>query len=55
MAIYTNIFTPSLISKGANVNTVDYRGMTPLDLANYSHHKVLAELLIKHGGKTGSP
>jgi cytohesin len=44
-----------LISKGANVNAVDKKGMTPLDLANYSHHKALAELLIKHGGETRSP
>ena len=44
-----------LISKGAIVNSVDKNGRTPLDLANYSHHKDLAELLIKHGGETRSP
>jgi cytohesin len=39
-----------LIAKGANVNARDAGGGTPLDLAD---NKVTADLLRKHGGKTG--
>jgi ankyrin repeat protein len=40
-----------LIFKGANVNVLDNQGHTPLNLAVL--HKDTAELLRKHGGKTG--
>ena len=38
-----------LIAKGGDVNTKDDGGMTPLDFAEGE----LADLLRKHGGKTG--
>jgi ankyrin repeat protein len=38
-----------LISKGADVNAIDLNGMTPIDLADGE----IADLLRKHGGKTG--
>jgi ankyrin repeat protein len=40
-----------LISKNANVNAIDIYGGTPLDYA--SKYKETADLLRKHGGKTG--
>ena len=40
-----------LIAKGADVNARDFLGMTPLDMA--AGHKKTADLLRKHGGKTG--
>ena len=40
-----------LISKGADVNAKDDGGWTPLDLAR--HNPETADLLCKHGGKTG--
>jgi ankyrin repeat protein len=40
-----------LITKGADVNTKDMPGRTPLDLVK--HNPETAELLRKHGGKTG--
>jgi ankyrin repeat protein len=40
-----------LISKNANVNAIDIYGGTPLDYA--SKYKEIADLLRKHGGKTG--
>ena len=40
-----------LISNGANVNTKDKKGFTPLDRAK--NKTELADLLRKHGGKTG--
>ena len=40
-----------LIVKGADVNAKDWRGGTPLDWAG---NKVTADLLRKHGGKTGA-
>ena len=46
-----------LIEKGANVNTRDVDGETPLDVAihpeNSNDTDETAELLRKHGGKTG--
>jgi ankyrin repeat protein len=29
-------------------------GMTPLDMATFGNHNEIAELLRKHGGKTGA-
>ena len=40
-----------LIAKGADVNAKDDGGWTPLDLAR--HNPETADLLRKHGGKTG--
>ena len=42
-----------LISKGANVNSKGESGGTPLDIANTWGRKPAADLLRKHGGKTG--
>jgi cytohesin len=46
-----------LIAKGADVNAKfesgKLKGQTPLDLANWSNRKQTADLLRKHGGKTG--
>ena len=42
-----------LISKGANVNSKGESGGTPLDIANTWGHESAADLLRKHGGKTG--
>jgi len=39
-----------LIAKGADVNTKNENGVTPLDLAK--RHSKVADLLRKHGGKT---
>jgi len=46
-----------LIDKGANVNarkSGKYKGETPLDIAIEFNHTELADLLRKHGGKTGA-
>ncbi|MDP6307252.1 MAG: ankyrin repeat domain-containing protein, partial [Verrucomicrobiota bacterium] len=40
-----------LIANGADVNAKDGDGFTPLDLA--TNNKEIADLLRKHGGKTG--
>ena len=40
-----------LIAKGADVNAKDVDGFTPVDLAK--GHPEIADLLRKHGGKTG--
>ena len=40
-----------LIQKGADVNAKDGTGLTPLDYAK--RHPEIANLLRKHGGKTG--
>ena len=40
-----------LIAKGGDVNARDFLGMTPLNMA--AGHKKTADLLRKHGGKTG--
>ena len=46
-----------LIVQGADVNTKievgDYKGLTPLDGAIQWNHPETADLLRKHGGKTG--
>ena len=42
-----------LIAKGADVNAKNDDGETPLDLAIGRKHPETAELLHKHGGKTG--
>jgi ankyrin repeat protein len=46
-----------LIAKGADVNPklndVPHNGKTPLDAANETNHPETADLLGKHGGKTG--
>ncbi len=41
-----------LIANGANVNTKD-QGWTPLDIAIEFEHSEIADILRKHGGKTG--
>ena len=42
-----------LITSGADVNAMKIDGMTPLDMATFSNHSEIADLLRKHGGKTG--
>ena len=42
-----------LIAKGADVNGKDDVGWTPLDWAEETNNKETADLLRKHGGKTG--
>ena len=42
-----------LIAAGADVNTKDGDGDTPLDWAIIRNHTETADLLRKHGGKTG--
>jgi len=46
-----------LITKGADVNAIiqsgSFKGMTPLDRAKRQKQPELADLLRKHGGKTG--
>ncbi len=42
-----------LIAKGANVNLWSNTGETPLDLAIENKQTETADLLRKHGGKTG--
>jgi ankyrin repeat protein len=42
-----------LITKGADVNAQKNNGWTPLDLAISDKHPETADLLRKHGGKTG--
>ena len=46
-----------LIAKGADVNAKVVsgakQGLTPLDAANERNHPETADLLRKHGGKTG--
>ena len=44
-----------LISNGADVNAKGESGRTPLDLATQSKRNLeIADLLRKHGGKTGT-
>ena len=40
-------------TKGADVNAVDVQPQTPLDEAIQRKHPETADLLRKHGGKTG--
>ena len=40
-----------LIDEVADVNAKDMKGQTPLDMTN---HPELADLIRKHGGKTGA-
>ena len=42
-----------LITAGADVNAVNLRGQTALDLAESKEQKEIADLLRKHGAKTG--
>ena len=42
-----------LIAKGADVNAKSVHGDTPLDWAIRGKHAETADLLRKHGGKTG--
>ena len=42
-----------LIAAGAEVNANDGRGSTPLDNAIYAKKTKTANLIRKHGGKTG--
>ena len=42
-----------LIAKGADVNAKDENSLTPLDLAIGFQRFEIADLLRKHGGKTG--
>ena len=42
-----------MIAKDADVNAKDVDGETPLDLAILNDHTETADLLRKHGGKTG--
>ena len=42
-----------LIAKGADVNAIDAISKTPLDYAISRSHPEIADLLRKHGGKTG--
>ena len=42
-----------LIAKGADVNVRGFGGMTPLNMADDEGEKEIADLLRKHGGKTG--
>ena len=42
-----------LIAKGADVNAEDDEGKTPLDVANIMRLTEIADLLRKHGSKTG--
>jgi len=43
-----------LLAKGAEVNAKDKSGATPLDGAIRRKHSEIADLLRKHGGKTGA-
>jgi len=42
-----------LIANGADVNAKTDRGRTPLDWTIMRKHPEIADLLRKHGGKTG--
>jgi len=48
-----NEITKLLIAKGADVNAMDDDGITPLDFAIVDKQSETADLLRKHGGKTG--
>ena len=42
------------LAEGADVNAKGEKGETPLLYATLSGHKEIADLLRKHGGKTGA-
>ena len=42
-----------LIANGADVNVRGFGGMTPLNMAADEGQKEIADILRKHGGKTG--
>ena len=42
-----------LLTKGADVNVINWQGKTPLDSAIQLKQTKTADLLRKHGGKTG--
>jgi ankyrin repeat protein len=42
-----------LIANGADVNTKNNNGDTPIVLAAYQGHKETADIIRKHGGRTG--
>ena len=46
-------FVTLLVGKGASVNIKDVKSETPLDEANSGNKPEIADLLRKHGGKTG--
>ena len=46
-------FVEFLITKGADLNAKDQNGRTPLDRTIFHKHSKIADLLRKHGGKTG--
>ena len=48
-----NEITKLLIAKGADVNAMDDDGITPLDFAIVDKQSETADLLRKHGAKTG--
>ena len=41
------------LDKGADVNAKNESGETPLDFTKQTKQKAIADLLRKHGGKTG--
>jgi len=43
-----------LITAGADVHAKDGEGFTPMDHATIWDHKEIADLLVKHGGKSGA-
>jgi ankyrin repeat protein len=40
-----------LLAKGADVNTKDNYGWTPLNIAAQNGHKDVEKLLLQHGGQ----
>ena len=52
-AVGQNEIAELLIAEGANVNAKDDDGDTPLDQAILDKQTEIADLLRKHGGKTG--
>ena len=50
---YTRGVAELVIDNGADMNTKDDKGRTQLDLAIQQKKTEIADLLRKHGGKTG--